>query len=39
MVLVPIGFLSSYIDLQAMLLRADEEDLRSVDVVVAAVEA
>lgn len=36
MVLVPIGFLSSYINLQAMLLRADEADLRSVDVVVAA---
>lgn len=34
MVLVPVGFLSSYIDLQAMLLRADEADLRSVDVVV-----
>lgn len=32
MVFVPIAYLNSYIDLQAMLLRADEEDLRSVDV-------
>ena len=34
MVLSPLGFLGTYIDFQAMLLRAEEADLRSVDVAV-----
>jgi hypothetical protein len=34
MVLVPLCYLKSYMDLQAMWLEAQEEDLRSVDVMV-----